>query len=148
MIQFQDSRLPDYHIKRWGTAGWRFMTACALAFPMDPSAKQQTQMRQFLHSWAPVLPCATCRVHFRIAVANMPREALNSRLNLLTWVHSVQNDIRARKQQPKVTFDDFIQSCTNYQQRCICTWKEAFGILLVLWLITLFCVLLSRGSKR
>ena len=50
--------------KIWGPAAWFFFHSVMHNYPIDPSENNITEYKQFLTSFANVLPCPTCKDDF------------------------------------------------------------------------------------
>lgn len=139
-------------ITRWGPNGWKFITACAFAYPVVPEQHQKDKMRDFLVSMGHVLPCIRCRAHYAKNVATLDDSALESREGLLRWINRVRNNINETEGKPSVSFDAMIRDClTGCKENCrfrVSKRKLTSGILLTLFVmlvIGIICQLLVEG---
>lgn len=142
-LSITDDMLPVYNIHKWGRAGWNFMLACAFVYPMQPTDAERSDMAEFLRSISRVLPCGVCRHHFSIALDVMTRQDLNSRVDLVKWIHMVQNDVRQRKGEDPTPLLEFLTECTKgYKGVLACTWRQLcllFAVIATFLLVLLIC---------
>ena len=134
-----DDTTPIISINRWGPNGWKFITACAFAYPDIPNSLEKTRMASFLTSMEHVLPCHRCRAHYSKNVKSLDDTSLASRENLLRWINKVRNKVNVIEGKPEVTFDEMISDCLTgckYKSRFVIT-KKTFSqcILFVIFLI-------------
>lgn len=103
--------VPIISLNRWGPNGWKFIIACAFAYPFDPNLHERENMRIFLQSLEYVLPCHKCRLHYGENIRNMDDGALTSRITLLQWINTVRNKINVQESKPEVSFEQMISDC-------------------------------------
>jgi len=117
-----DDDIPIISIDRWGPNGWKFITACAFAYPMQPTASEMTQMQTFLVSMQYVLPCHFCREHYARNVRTLTNVSLATRKTLLQWMNDTRNAINRTAGKPEVTFDEMLRaSLTGCKHRAYIT---------------------------
>lgn len=98
-------------IASWGPAGWTFLHTVSFAYPDRPSPTQRAQMYTFLHSFADVIPCADCRMHFRKLLADLgpsadESEILESRDACSRFLVHAHNSVNARLGRVRYAYDD------------------------------------------
>lgn len=145
-IAVTDDVLPVTHIKIWGKSGWRFLMAVALTYPNAPTEVDKKEMRAFLETLGPVLPCKICSVHFKQCLKEMNSDVLENRHNLAKWMHSVQNDIRKRQGKQQISYNEQINQCTTGHTNSSlfhCSYRQAVVLLSIIVI-----VLLIRVCKR
>ncbi|EEB06604.1 sulfhydryl oxidase [Schizosaccharomyces japonicus yFS275] len=94
-------QLPN--VAELGRATWTFLHAMAATYPHNPSAAQQAEMYNFLHSFSRFYPCWSCAEDLRLWIAkdgNEPR--VGSRRELTHWVCEAHNDVNVRMGKPAV----------------------------------------------
>lgn len=117
-----DDDKPLVSIDRWGPNGWKFIIACAFAYPIQPTQADRDNMRVFLSSMQHVLPCHRCRVHYNKQIQTLTAESVSSRESLLRWVCAVRNAINRDTQKPEVSFEDMIRDSLTGCKRNV--WKR------------------------
>lgn len=84
-------------IDQWGPALWRFLHASSFAYPELPDEPRQRQMLAFLRGVGDVLPCKTCRDHYREYVDGKLTPAdVSSRAALVSWLVELHNSVNRR----------------------------------------------------
>ncbi len=144
-ISLIDDDVSFMSLNRWGPNGWKFITACAFAYPATPEQHHKDKMRNFLRSMGHVLPCLRCRAHYTRNVATLDDTALESRENLLRWINQTRNNINETEGKPTVTFDEMIREClTGCKEDCrfrISKQKLTSAILIVLFVLLLIGII-------
>lgn len=80
--------------KFWGNSMWNAIGAIALSYPETPTIKEQQDITIFLNSLKDVLPCETCRKHYKENLEKFPlSEAVTSKVNFIKWIIDVRNSI-------------------------------------------------------
>jgi len=60
-------------IDAWGPPAWAVLHRSSFVYPLAPSPADRSHMYDFFHSLAHVIPCPTCRGHYRTSLeAHMP----------------------------------------------------------------------------
>ena len=79
----------------WGPHIWYTIHYVALAYPTLPTSEDKAAMKMFLLSLGEVLPCKTCRVHFKEHLEKMPLDdhALSSKNTLFEWTVKLHNEV-------------------------------------------------------
>lgn len=136
-----EDEVPIVSLNRWGPNGWKFITACAFAYPLTPSLHERDRMARFLNSMQYVLPCYKCRIHYGQNLQDLDDNALASRVSLLQWINTVRNRINASEGKPAVTFEEMIRSCvTGCKHHSLFTISHQRFIQLVMMVILVILV--------
>ncbi len=89
----------------WGPPGWDFMHAATFAYPeMAPSNADKESMHRFLTTVGEVLPCGTCRPHWKEMMNCHPPD-LRDRAALTKWLVDRHNDVNKRLGKPCVDYE-------------------------------------------
>ena len=103
-------------IKEWGNHGWLFLHSVTFAWHVQPTNAQRRTMHRFLHSFAMVLPCPKCSMHFQEyvtrTVPTFRAPALMSRYSLARWAWDAHNDVNVRLQKTYVP--SFVEVASQY----------------------------------
>lgn len=91
--------------KVWGPHAWFFLHSVTLGYPDEPTADQRREYKRFFTLLSAVLPCDSCRNHFKQNLSNHPltNDALSSRHNLVKWLlefHNMVNEATGARKQP------------------------------------------------
>ena len=80
--------------KVWGPHAWVFLHSITFVYPENPSYHEQKKMYDFFNSLKYVLPCNSCRVHFRQNLKNNAlAKAVTSRDELIAWLIKLHNNV-------------------------------------------------------
>lgn len=101
----------NYNPKLWGSSAWTFLMYIAMAYPDNPTNNDKEHMKLFLRSMGNVLPCEKCRVNFSHHQLKLPlnENVLNSRINLLNWMATVNNQVRINNNEAEMDIQDIIK---------------------------------------
>ena len=113
----------------WGPFFWMTIHITALGYPVQPSYTDKKAAKDFFESLATLLPCPTCREHYKQHVAANPLTPhLDKREDLFKWTVALHNQVNkmlgkaewteyevmkyierlgARARSPIVTAEDF-----------------------------------------
>lgn len=94
----------------WGTDLWASMHRISLRYPVrDPTHEQRRAARCFFESLQHLLPCSSCRSHYRKYFAKtFTDKTLRSRYALARWVYDLHEEVNSRLGKPTgtVAFED------------------------------------------
>lgn len=86
--------LPPEH---WGSSLWKTMYCIAYTYPDSPSNDEKVAALHFYSSLAHLIPCETCRTHYKKLIAVKPvNPHCENRTKLLKWLEMVSNDVNTR----------------------------------------------------
>ena len=93
-------------VRLWGNQAWDFLHAVTFNYPDSPTAEQMRDHREFFELVARVLPCETCRRHFREELHEKRPvvDWLASRDQLSRWLCDVHNDVNRRTNKPIIPY--------------------------------------------
>lgn len=91
--------------KFWGTHLWVFLHSVAHVYPDKPTPEEISDMRNFMHSLADVIPCRICKVEFTKilnegasgGIKPFGFEVLRNRKTFTLWLYKVHNYVNAHK---------------------------------------------------
>ena len=94
----------------WGSHGWKFMHAVALAYPETPSVEEKQAALQFFSSLEYLLPCESCKQNFRKELQMFPLQpALVSKQKLNEWLTEVHNSVNKRLKKTVMTPEQVLE---------------------------------------
>jgi hypothetical protein len=82
----------------WGPPAWEFIFA---VIDQMPEFNAPPGYYEFFHSFVDVLPCPTCRAHYRKYWITHPIP-INSRNLTRIWAQNLRNEIARRKPRKKI----------------------------------------------
>jgi hypothetical protein len=93
----------NLNIKKWGSAGWVYLTAAVLQYPENPSDDDKTQFKSFLTTNGSVIPCGLCRKHYKKNLEKHPLTdmVMSSRRNLADWINTIHNEVNISNNKPE-----------------------------------------------
>ena len=81
----------------WGPPFWTSLHHTAASFPLDPTENDRKWYITFFTSVGHILPCVSCRYHFKLLLRDHPVEDyLYSRQTLSYWVWMCHNKVNIR----------------------------------------------------
>ncbi|MAI15330.1 MAG: hypothetical protein CMM15_15095 [Rhodospirillaceae bacterium] len=102
----------------WGENAWMFLHCVTYTYPNEPSLEQQKQYKTFMTSLQHVLPCPTCRRHYREYLLEHSIEpSLVSQKKFVQYVLRLHNHINTNIKQKQ---SQTLEQCKNlFENRCI-----------------------------
>jgi hypothetical protein len=92
----------------WGPIFWATMHIVSMGYPDEPSYAEKRAAKEYFNGLQHLLPCPTCRNHFREVLQGIPVETwLDNRKSLVEWVWMAHNEVNRRLQKPTITQDEF-----------------------------------------
>lgn len=93
----------------WGPHGWFLFDSICLSYPNNPTKSDKDQYKNFFYSLPHILPCSTCRNHFKEYIEKYPLNdyILQSKNNLITWILSAHNNVKKINNKNKITLKEF-----------------------------------------
>lgn len=90
----------------WGPAMWQVLHTLAHDYNHDPNPKERNAMHAFLVSLTVLLPCPSCREHYKAYMEqNLLDNALQNRESLEMWVLQLHNSVNLRIGKPTYTYE-------------------------------------------
>lgn len=84
-------------LDRWGPGAWNTLHSFAHTSPKELTVEQQEQWRTFLHTFATLLPCPTCRKHFaEYLLQQEGPDTFSTRETLVRFLHDAHNEVNRR----------------------------------------------------
>lgn len=87
--------------KSWGRKLWTAIEIISVSYPLkSPLPEVKSEMSNFLRSFQTLLPCDQCRKEYASYLIDHPPESrLNTRDDLLKWVHECKTSIKKRNER-------------------------------------------------
>ena len=79
-----------------GRSTWTFLHVMSTYYPVNPTLRQQYDMRQFIRILGNVYPCSACASSFREECKENPPR-VESRQSLMRWFCEQHNEVRRRQ---------------------------------------------------
>lgn len=95
----------------WGPYGWSFIHYIALGYPDKPSIDIKYRYRNFFISLGDVLPCNTCRKHYKEMISMYP-PAMNNMEDLFRWTVDIHNKVNSRLGKPILSYPQALEGLT------------------------------------
>lgn len=78
----------------WGPLLWETINSIVREYPHNPSAEDRQNFKLFFQSLGDVLPCPSCRDHYKGHLRNMSLDkAVNSREELINFIIDLHNEV-------------------------------------------------------
>lgn len=96
----------------WGPSGWAFIHYVALGYPNNPTMKDINDYKNYYYNLAYVIPCESCRKHYKETIMNNPPKTQNKD-ELFKWTVDIHNIVNERLSKPKLTYTDALHIWKN-----------------------------------
>ena len=83
----------------WGPAAWEFLHTVAFAYPEKPSSEDKSAAKNFVESFACILPCVVCKQHFSENIKELPLNVA-SRKDFFEWTVRLHNMVNVKLNKP------------------------------------------------
>ncbi|KAF0853109.1 mitochondrial disulfide relay subunit Erv1 form 1 [Andalucia godoyi] len=93
-----------------GQSSWKLLHSIAAAYPQQPSAEQQAEMKGFIRSFAHFYPCEVCADDFQDIINNVMPPKVDSRVSLSLWMCTAHNEVNRRLGKPAMNCPRFVKS--------------------------------------
>ena len=120
----------------WGPSAWLFLHSVTFQYPDNPTDLEKENYYTFFNSVKEILPCPTCRVHYKENLKLLPIK-LESRENLIEWLIDIHNEVNRKNGKKIYSYNDIYK---KYNQ--LYTNKKTFDlkyIIIIMFLILILC---------
>lgn len=94
----------------WGPFFWHTMHLVALGYPNEPTYAEKRAAKEFYESFAHLIPCPTCKLHYAEHLKEMPlTPSLDSKKDLFRWTVDMHNLVNKDLGKPLYTEADAIE---------------------------------------
>jgi len=99
----------------WGPHAWFLLHSITFNYPENPSTIDKNNIRNFFYSFAEVIPCNTCKNHFKKNLKKYPLtdEVLKSNENLVTWLIDIHNIVNKDNDKNVLTREEVMEYYKN-----------------------------------
>lgn len=144
----RESSVPLPDPRYWGAKFWFTMHTIAYFYPDDPTRDEMMHAKNFYESLKVLLPCPGCAQHYSELVEKMPLHgAVTSRMNLITWVNDVHNEVNKRLGKPVLSLEEYLMMNRNLERPPLVSYEPVIaGVVLAL-----LCLMVLRrvyGSSQ
>jgi hypothetical protein len=102
----------------WGPIFWATMHITSLGYADEPTYAEKRAAKEFFTGMQYLLPCPTCRSHFREVLQGLPIDTwLDNRKSLVEWVWMAHNQVNQRLGKSTITMDEFYKRYRDMAQR-------------------------------
>lgn len=105
----------------WGPALWHTLHTISFNYPVNPTAEQKREYKEFVESLQNVLPCGACRKNLTTNLEKCPltNHALRNRTNFSRWMYRLHEQVNTMLgKKSGLKFDDVKQRYENFRARC------------------------------
>ena len=130
----------------WGPSAWLFLHTITFNYPENPTQQEKDSHYQFFTNIENVLPCETCREHYKKNVEIYPIQ-LDSRDTFIRWLITIHNQVNIMNGAPTWTYDEVydlykrkysMSFYTNIRDTC----AKKYPLVLILIIICLILYIL------
>ncbi len=91
----------------WGPIFWMTIHIVALGYSEKPSYSEKKSAKEFYEGLQHLLPCPTCREHYREHLKNNPiTPSLDNRRDLFKWTVNIHNSVNKKLGKPQVSEEE------------------------------------------
>jgi len=105
----------------WGPPLWHSLHTISFNYPVNPTAEQKRQYRDFVMSLQNILPCGACRKNLpkNLAVVPLTDYALRNRKNFSRWMYRLHEQVNTMLGKVSgLRYEDVAQRYENFRARC------------------------------
>ncbi len=113
--------------KDWGNPAWRLLHYLSFCFPDEPTVQDRENYQQFIHSFQRVIPCGSCRKHFKHLLKEHPVD-VRSRDQFIQWAIRIHNLVNQRLKKPIMTEEQVVE---EYSRPNDSSWFIGAGVMLM-----------------
>jgi hypothetical protein len=93
----------------WGPFFWMTIHIVALGYPEEPTYTEKRAAKDFFESIAHLLPCPTCRDHYKEHLRGLPiTPHLDRRSDLFKWTVNLHNAVNKSLNKPTWTEEEVV----------------------------------------
>jgi hypothetical protein len=107
----------------WGKHIWKSLEYICLSYPSNPSPSDAQNIKTFIISLSDVLPCSSCRNHFKQNLSYYPLSdnVLSGKLQLLEWLNKTHNMVNKHLGKPYVSLNQMLANIANSDNKSYIT---------------------------
>lgn len=147
----------------WGPHAWFLLHSITFNYPVKPTEVDKNNIKNFIHSFATVIPCYMCQKHFaeHLKKAPITDNVLKSRDNLADWlidIHNRVNKMNGKKiWTPQEVMDHYEKIYTNYDnndnnisnKKCTeCKENKKSNFFYIIFCIIIIIIILYINRKK
>ena len=91
----------------WGPSAWLFLHTVTMSYPDNPTPKDKENFKTFFETLAEMLPCESCRDHYKRTIKEVPIDRyLDSKEHLFGWLVEQHNRVNMLYGKKTYSIDD------------------------------------------
>ncbi len=105
----------------WGPAAWHLLHTISFNYPVEPTAEQKRQYRDFILSLKNVLPCKYCRMNLKTNLKQMPLTIadMKNRESFSRYIYNLHELVnKMLKKRSNLTYCDVRERYEHFRSRC------------------------------
>ena len=114
----------------WGPPAWTFLHSVTLNYPDNPSSEHKTSYKKFFESLGDVLPCPTCKKHYKENIIKHPIR-LDSKDDLTKWLVDLHNKVNEKNDKTIFSYKEFNEKYEKLYSQNKINWLK-IGLFVVL----------------
>lgn len=106
----------------WGPPMWHVLHTMSFNYPVNPSAEDKTNYREFVNSLKHVLPCGKCRMNLRRNLREVPlkQRDLASRDAFSRWMYKFHEHVsRMLGKESGLSYNAVRDRYEHFRARCV-----------------------------
>lgn len=122
-MELNNDNDPNMNTKIWGPAMWISMHSISFCYPMNPSAKDKENYKNFFELIGELLPCIFCKKSYKklisTGITKLDDNALQNRTTLTKWLYYVHEAVNEKLGvNYGVSYDDVVKRYEAYKVSC------------------------------
>lgn len=107
----------------WGPNVWRSLHLISFGYPVNPTNEDKKHYKTFFETLGYVLPCETCREHYRKMIKEEPNlltdKVFENRATLTRWVYELHNAVNRRLcVHYDISYEDVVTLYESFRAKC------------------------------
>lgn len=105
----------------WGPGTWHFLHTLSFNYPVEPSATQKRQYREFILGLQHVLPCGKCRDNLTKTMRSFPltMKDMENRATFSKYIYSLHEKVNhLLKKKSGLKYDQVRERYEHFRARC------------------------------
>ncbi len=125
MTELNDNKNNGLITKIWGPCAWEFLHSVSFGYPINPTAEEKEQYKNFIFSVGYVLPCKYCRDSYTEFINSDPdvklkENDLENRESLTKWFYKLHERVNKKLGITyKISYEDVCNKFESYRAKCV-----------------------------
>jgi hypothetical protein len=135
----------------WGPSVWRTIHAFAVGFPDEPTKDEVDAIVKFFDSLNYLIPCESCREHYKQNYKMLPPMPVYSKKDLVKWTFDLHNVVNRMLKKKEYSYEDFeseYELQKNHKNENFKNSKKIFKTFAIILASIIILVFLFKNSSK